>query len=256
MQLATHGDAAACARTIAARSGGTFDPDLAGAFAGSAESLIGRLADGSPWSVAIGGRPPTREPLTGPELATALEAVADFADLKAPCFLGRSRAVAQLAAEAAAAQSLDSAQVRCAGLVQDVGRVGVPTIIWERTAPLQRDDWEQIRLHPYQTERIVGSAAGLAEIARLASFHHERLDGSGYHRGTTAAAIPASARVLAAADVYVAMTASRPYRPAFTGSATAAEFARRPRRAGSTATRSRRYLPLPASLPSTCRGRS
>ena len=105
-----------------------------------------------------------------------------------------------------------------------MGRVRVPTIIWERTAPLQRDDWEQIRLHPYQTERIVGSAAGLAEIARLASFHHERLDGSGYHRGTTAAAIPASARVLAAADVYVAMTASRPYRPALTESATAAEL--------------------------------
>ena len=127
-------------------------------------------------------------------------------------------------AAAAAAWGLDSAGVRCAGLVQDVGRVGVPTIIWERTAPLQRDDWEQIRLHPYQTERIVGSAPGLAEIARLASFHHERLDGSGYHRGATAATTPASARVLAAADVYAAMTASRPYRPALTEPAAAAKL--------------------------------
>jgi HD-GYP domain-containing protein (c-di-GMP phosphodiesterase class II) len=222
LQLATHGDVAACARTITARGGGTFDPHVARAFADSAESLIGRLADGSSWAAAIGGKPPTREPLTGRELATALEAVADFADLKGPCFLGRSRAVAELAAAAAAAQSLDSAEVRCAGLVKDVGRVGVPTIIWERTMPLQRDDWERIRLHPYQTERIVGSAPGLAEIARLASFHHERLDGSGYHRGASAAAIPPSARVLAAADVYIAMTASRPYRPALTEVAAAA----------------------------------
>ena len=174
--------------------------------------------------MAIAGHEPTSEPLAGRELDTALEAIADFADLKAPCFLGRSRAVAELAGSAAAAEGLDSAAVRRAALVQDVGRVAVATMIWERTAPLRRDDWERIRLHPYQTERIVGSAPRLAEIARLASFHHERLDGSGYHRGATAPATPASARVLAAADVYVALTAARPYRPAPAPPAAAAEL--------------------------------
>jgi HD-GYP domain-containing protein (c-di-GMP phosphodiesterase class II) len=151
-------------------------------------------------------------------------ALADFADLKSPWFLGRSRAVAELAATAAASLGLDAVTVGRAGLVQDVGRVAVPTIVWERMASLQRDDSEQIRLHPYHTERIVGSAQGLVEIARLASFHHERLDGSGYHRGAAAAAIPASARVLAAADVYVALTAPRPYRAAFAPAQAATEL--------------------------------
>jgi HD-GYP domain-containing protein (c-di-GMP phosphodiesterase class II) len=194
----------------------------------NATGLIARLEERSAWAAAMAGQPPssTTTMLAGGELDVALGAIADFADLKAPCFLGRSRAVAQLAGAAATSQGLDGNAARRAGLVQDVGRVAVPTTTLERIAPLRRDDWERIRLQPYHTERIVGSAPGLVDTARLASFHHERLDGSGYHRGATAAATAPAARVLAAADVYVALTSARPYRPPFSEVAAAAELRR------------------------------
>jgi HD-GYP domain-containing protein (c-di-GMP phosphodiesterase class II) len=223
LQLA-QGDLAACVATITARAGSSFDPDLAAAFGENAPRLVESLEEGSAWAAAVTDQPRSTATLAHAALDTALETVADFADLKAPCFLGHSRAVAQLAGSAAAARGLDETAVRRAGLVQDIGRVAVPTTIWEATTALRRDDWERIRLHPYHTERIVGSAPGLVETARLASFHHERLDGSGYHRGASAAATPASARVLAAADVYIAVTSARPYRPPLSPPAAATEL--------------------------------
>jgi HD-GYP domain-containing protein (c-di-GMP phosphodiesterase class II) len=71
-----------------------------------------------------------------------------------------------------------------------------------------------VRLHPYYTERIVARSAALAPLAAIAGMHHERLDGSGYHRGNTAAALSPAARLLAVADAYQAMTQARPHRPA------------------------------------------
>ncbi len=71
-----------------------------------------------------------------------------------------------------------------------------------------------MRLHAYHTERILAPSPFLAELAYPASLHHERLDGSGYHRGATAAMLPRAARLLAAADAYHAMTEARPHRPA------------------------------------------
>jgi HD domain len=110
LQISTQSDPAACMRTIVAHGGAALDPDLVRAFADCAESLTARLEDGSAWAAAIGGRAPTGEPLAGRELDTTLEAIADFADMKATCFLGRSRAVAGLAA--AAADALGSIVLR------------------------------------------------------------------------------------------------------------------------------------------------
>ncbi|MGH2967652.1 MAG: HD domain-containing phosphohydrolase, partial [Solirubrobacteraceae bacterium] len=98
--------------------------------------------------------------------------------------------------------------------VHDVGIVSVPNGIWDKPGPLSAGEWERVRLHPYYTERVLERSRVLAPLALVAGSHHERLDGSGYHRGATAAQLSAGARLLAAADAYDAMTHDRPYRRA------------------------------------------
>jgi DNA-binding CsgD family transcriptional regulator len=90
----------------------------------------------------------------------------------------------------------------------------VPSGIWEKPGPLTSQEWERVRLHPYHSERIVKGCPPLAPLAALTGSHHERLNGSGYYRESTAAALPMPSRVLAAADALQAMTQPRPHRPA------------------------------------------
>src|SRR5690606_33233709 len=111
-----------------------------------------------------------------------------------------------------------------AGCVHDLGRVGVPTGIWEKPGPLTRSEWEQVRLHPYHSERILAASPLLAETGTIAGMHHERQDGTGYFRAVAGAAIPLSARLLAAADAFQAMTQGRPYRPAMNPSLVAEQL--------------------------------
>jgi HD-GYP domain-containing protein (c-di-GMP phosphodiesterase class II) len=88
---------------------------------------------------------------------------------------------------------------------------------------------ERIRLHAYHSERVLSRSSFLASLAPIAGAHHERLDGSGYHRGAPAAALPRPARVLAAADAYHAMREPRPHRftlPAAAAAATLGDEAR------------------------------
>lgn len=96
--------------------------------------------------------------------------------------------------------------------MHDVGRVAVPVRIWQKAAPLSADDWEHVRLHAYHSERILARSAFLAGLAAIGSHHHERLDGSGYHRGVPAAALSPLSRLVAAGDAYHAMTEPRPHR--------------------------------------------
>jgi HD-GYP domain-containing protein (c-di-GMP phosphodiesterase class II) len=98
--------------------------------------------------------------------------------------------------------------------------------LWGKPGPLSAREWEQVRLHAYYTERVLARPAALARLGTLAAYHHERLDGSGYHRGAAAAVLSPSARILAAADVYQALTEDRPYRPARDPDAAAAELRR------------------------------
>lgn len=159
-------------------------------------------------------RPAAPRPADRPD--DALAAVADFADLKSPWLSGHSRAVASLAAAAVTIAGLpprDADAVRNAGYLHDLGRTAVPGAIWDRTCHLSEADWEQVRLHPYWTERILTRLPSLRPLAELAGQHHERSDRSGYHRSIAPAAF--TAQVLAAADVYAALTADRPHRQAF-----------------------------------------
>lgn len=123
--------------------------------------------------------------------------------------------MARLAAGGARRLGLGDAEVdriEVAGLLHDVGRVGVSNAVWEKPAPLTRVEWEQVRMHGYYSERILASSPSLEPISTTAGMHHERLDGSGYHRCSAAAAIPMAARILAVADAFAAMIRARPHR--------------------------------------------
>jgi HD-GYP domain-containing protein (c-di-GMP phosphodiesterase class II) len=104
--------------------------------------------------------------------------------------------------------------MRRAGLVHDLGRVAVENAIWDKPGPLTTSEWERVRLHPYHTARILDRCSALASLVEPTASHHERVDGSGYHRSLSGEALSPGARLLAAADVFAALTAERPHRPA------------------------------------------
>src|SRR5439155_21001165 len=176
--------------------------------------LLQELETPSRWDVVIRLAPPSVSVLDGAALDEALHAVADFADLKSPYLVGHSSGVASLARAASDAMRLpdaDATAVERAGLIHDLGRVSVSAAVWGKRTTLSAGDWEAIRLHPYQTERILHRSA-LAPLASLASAHHEPVDGSGYFRGSKLRELPPAARVLATADLYHAMIEPRPQR--------------------------------------------
>jgi len=143
------------------------------------------------------------------------EAFADFVDLKSPYLLGHSSGVAALAAAAGRLYGLSDADlkiVRNAALLHDLGRVSVPNGIWDKPGTLSASEWERVRLHPYYSERVLSASPVLLPLATIAGMHHERLDGAGYHRGAPAALQTAPARLLAAADVFHALSEPRPHR--------------------------------------------
>ena len=99
-----------------------------------------------------------------------------------------------------------------AGHLHDVGRVGISSRIWDLTRPWTAAEEDQARLHAYHTERVLARAPELAHVAELAAAHHERCDGSGYHRGLRGDRLTMGARVLAAADTYRTLVEDRPHR--------------------------------------------
>jgi HD-GYP domain-containing protein (c-di-GMP phosphodiesterase class II) len=217
-----------------ARKGTAYDPRMAEAFCRQAPRLCAGLDDEPSWEMVLALEPGPRQVLTDEQFDTACQALADFADIKSPYTLGHSPGVAALAAGAARHCRLpegDVIAVRRAGLLHDIGRVGVSAGIWTKPGPLSEREWERVRMHPYYTERVLARPGPLARLGALAAHHHERLDGSGYFRGAPAAMLSPTARILAAADVYQAMTEPRPYRPAQSGDAAATEL-RREARAG------------------------
>ena len=198
--------------------GRILDPDLAQVFVSRGRELLEDLERTEDLHLAVvAAEPGLRRSVTEDQLDRVARGFADVVDLKSPYLHGHSSGVATLAEAAARLLGLGEPRVvavRHAGLFHDLGRAGVPTGLWDKPGPLSRSDWEQVRLHPYHTERILGRAPMLATVGRLASAHHERLDGSGYHRGTPAQLLSMDARVLAAADVYQALVSDHPHRPA------------------------------------------
>jgi HD-GYP domain-containing protein (c-di-GMP phosphodiesterase class II) len=209
------------------RSGKAFDPEVVAGFLARAAELFAALEVDSPWDRVLEVEPGERPVLSGERLDEALRAMGDFADLKSPYTVGHSRGVAELAACAAERCGLppdDVVATRRAGWVHDIGRVAVSSAIWDKPGPLTRGEWEKVRLHAYHTDRILARPAALHRLGTLASMHHERLDASGYFRGLPGDQQPLGARVLAAADVFCALTEPRPHRGPRTPDAAAAEL--------------------------------
>ena len=200
------------------RSGTQFDPHLVALFADDAAELLEGLDSIDAWNAVIDAEPALHRRISVAALDPALEAVADFTDLKSPYTLGHSRRVADLAAAAAQRTGIAEADVRLvrrAGLLHDLGRLGVSNEIWDKPRALTSGEWERVRLHPYLSERMLSASAALAPLATIAGRHHERLDGSGYPRGLRGDALMPGARILAAADAYAAITERRAYRRAY-----------------------------------------
>jgi HD-GYP domain-containing protein (c-di-GMP phosphodiesterase class II) len=100
--------------------------------------------------------------------------------------------------------------------------VAVSAAVWNSARPLSAEQREQVRMHPYYTQRVLCPSPFMRSLSEVASCHHERLDGSGYFREATGTALSAPARILAAADAYHAKTEARPYRSALEADAAAA----------------------------------
>jgi HD-GYP domain-containing protein (c-di-GMP phosphodiesterase class II) len=221
------GGADAAAEMVRRRAGGWFDPALAEGFGRVGRDLLAGLAEADPWAEVLAAEPGPGRWIAPAGLDEVGRAFADMVDLLTPFTLGHSTGVARLVGGAAGRLGVPAgdATLACrAALFHDLGRVAVASGVWERPGPLTASQWEQVRLHPYHTERILARSAALRPLARIAGMHHERQDGSGYHHGASGAEVPAGARLLAAADAYQAMTQDRPHRPALAPEAAAREL--------------------------------
>jgi HD-GYP domain-containing protein (c-di-GMP phosphodiesterase class II) len=213
------GGADYASRIVRERAGHAFDPAIATLLADEAAEILALDEDTTAWGETIACEPSPPLTLDGEAVDRALAAMGDFADLVSPYLVGHSSGVAELAVRAGGHCGLGAAELaglRRGALIHDVGRVAVPARIWQKPGALTPDEWERVRLHAYQSERVLAHAPLLGALAPVATAHHERLDGSGYHRQSVAAALSPPARLLAAADAYHAMTEPRPHRDAFT----------------------------------------
>jgi HD-GYP domain-containing protein (c-di-GMP phosphodiesterase class II) len=223
----TAGGTEAAVSVARERAGTQFDPDLVELFTRHAEHLFDDLESVSAWEAVVTAEPASRYRMNSAELDVALEALADFCDVKSPYTLGHSRGVAALVDRAASFSGFGSADItlaRRAALVHDLGNLGVPNIIWDKPGPLSPTEYERARMHAYLTERMLVSSPALAPMAAVAVQHHERLDGSGYPSGLSGDEITPAGRLVAAADSYHARLEPRPHRQAQSEDQAAAEL--------------------------------
>lgn len=208
------------------RRGAQFDPVLCDALDSEGEVILSGLDDVGSWEAVIQAEPALAMVRSGEQLDQAFIAIANFIDLKSPYFLGHSRAVAELVAEAARRLDADPHTLYRAGLVHDWGRLGLSNAILDKPTALGAGEWERVRLQPQMTQRMLRQSDALAPLAAIAVQHRERLDGSGYPAGLSGSAVSRPARILAAADAYQAMREPRPHREALSAEAAAAELRR------------------------------
>ncbi|MBY8881709.1 HD domain-containing protein [Streptomyces sp. PLK6-54] len=146
-----------------------------------------------------------------------VRALVQAVDLKDPYTRGHSERVGRASALIAAELGMDDDRVdtlRLAGILHDIGKLGVPTRVLRKSGPLDPEERRLIQLHPEYGHEMTRGVAFLEEARAAILHHHERLDGSGYPHGLAGAEIPEPARVVAVADAFDAMTSTRSYRPA------------------------------------------
>ena len=210
---------AAALRMAWQRRGRWFDPQLVDVL-----STLGR--DVAFWETVFGPR--ARAALMEIEprdrILLADEAMIDrmcagFArvvDAKSPWTHRHSEGVANIAVAIGREMGMSDPRLRDlhrAGLVHDLGKLGVSNAILDKPGKPTDAEFGELRMHPDYSEQILSKVAAFGRLADVASAHHERLDGRGYHRRLPGQSLAEPARILAVADVFEALTADRPYRP-------------------------------------------
>jgi len=197
-----------------------FDPTLVDFFL--AEARAGRLWEslGEPdlaRSVSL-MEPPDRVLVATPEwLDLTAHAFAQIIDAKSPFTYRHSEGVARATAKMTEHMGLPASAVRDqtrAGLLHDIGKLAISNRILDKPGPLTDEEFAKVKQHPRLTYEVLTRVAPFRGIAEVAASHHEKLDGTGYHRGVTAEDLSLPSRILAVADVFDALSQDRPYRPA------------------------------------------
>ncbi|MBP2645067.1 MAG: 33-cGAMP-specific phosphodieSPTERase 1 [Firmicutes bacterium] len=127
-----------------------------------------------------------------------------------------SRSVAEVSAVLAQAKKYSATEIkmmRIAGLLHDLGKLAVPNAILEKPGKLSAYEYSVIKQHPYYTYHILSQIEGFEIIAEWAAYHHETLDGQGYPFRVEPDQIRLGSRIVAVADIFVALSEHRPYRP-------------------------------------------
>ncbi len=154
----------------------------------------------------------------------SLHGLANALEAKDAYTRGHSERVGALGRRIAASLNLPPDQVDTvgqAGLLHDIGKIGVPETVLRKRGALDADEWALMRRHPVIGAQIVAPFDFFSAGAIVIRHHHERCDGSGYPDGLAGEAIPVGARIVAVADVHDALTSDRPYRPALSREAAA-----------------------------------
>ena len=197
-----------------------FDSTLVDVFL--AEARIGRLWEslGEPdlaRSVSL-MEPPDRILVATPErLDLTARAFAWIIDAKSPFTYRHSEGVARAAAKMTEHMGLPASVVHDqtrAGLLHDIGKLGVSNRILDKPGPLTGEECAKVKQHPGLTYEVLTRVAPFQNIAEVAASHHEKLDGMGYHRGVNAEELSVPSRILSVADAFDALSQDRPYRPA------------------------------------------
>lgn len=150
-------------------------------------------------------------------LLASVESLANAVDAKDPTTLYHSRGVSTYARKIAEAMGMPPDEVEAvalAGLLHDVGKIGIPDRILQKPDVLDDSEWEQMKTHPAIGEQILAGNAHLTPVLPMVRHHHERWDGHGYPDELVGAAIPAGATIVALADAIDTMASNRPYRKA------------------------------------------
>lgn len=207
---------------VEARNGRWFDPDLVRALRVLAkdQDFWRALKTEHPHRL-VGAAEPTQFAVAADDhqMDRIAEAFATIVDAKSPYTGGHSRRVADLAVGIVSRLGFSKSHVtrmRRAGLLHDIGKLGVPNSILDKPSTLTSEEWGVVRRHPANTLQILQAVPGFRDFAFDAACHHEKLDGSGYHRGYAADRLSPAARALAVADMTGALLANRPHRDGFT----------------------------------------
>jgi putative nucleotidyltransferase with HDIG domain len=210
------GGAAAACDVARARRGTWFDPALVDAVDELERDVSFWASLEEPDVEAV--EPADRvERADDSRLDRVAEAFAGIVDAKSPYTAQHCAGVAEIADGIASTMGLDDAKrrlLRRAALLHDVGKLGVSNRILDKPGALTDGEWHEVRRHPRLSLVILRAVPALADVARLSSTHHERLDGSGYPYGLTASELKLPDRILQVADVADALTSERPYRAA------------------------------------------